>query len=240
MPFDNYHLSVRQLISPQNVWCLSLTRKIYPSHMMWHNLWTQTQNISADVNTFSFHFLNTADQAKFHFTEKATFFALWVEERNSEGLRHDSWVSLCLDCNLCIFQLKTSLDHKHARQQNPLQDWICCSGASAWAMLTCLPSSHCSSIRPILPEEVLLKKTTRVQAELSTSILVNYKKILISGCRVPTTFLCKSVELMFMINVSRVNIFQLQLKQSSAMVTNEGGCVWHNRTAAGFQLFGPI
>lgn len=82
---------------------------------MWHNLWTQTQNISVDVNTFSFHFLNTADQAKFHFTEKATFFALWVEERNSEGLRHDSWVSLCLDCNLGIFQLNPSLDHKHAR-----------------------------------------------------------------------------------------------------------------------------
>lgn len=90
---------------------------------MWHNLWPQTQNISADVNTFSFHFLNIAEQAKFHFTEKDTFFPGWMEERNSEGFRHDSClsvhlVSVHLDCNLCIFQLKTSLDCKHARQQN--------------------------------------------------------------------------------------------------------------------------
>lgn len=85
---------------------------------MWHNLWPQTQNISANVNTFFFHFLNIADQAKFHFTEKATFFPGRVEERNSEGFRHDSCVSVSLDCNLCIFKLKTSQDGKHAKQQN--------------------------------------------------------------------------------------------------------------------------
>lgn len=137
MPFDNYHLIVRQLISPQNVWCLSLTRKIYPSHMMWHNLWTQTQNISADVNTFSFHFLNIADQAKFHFTEKATFFALCVEEKNSEGFRHDSWVSLCLDCNLCIFQLKISLEMQGSKILFRTE-----SVAQVQMLGPCLPASH--------------------------------------------------------------------------------------------------
>lgn len=117
MPFGNYHLIAKQLILPQTVWCLSVTRKLYPSHMMWHNLWTQTQNISADVNTFSFHFLNIADQAKFHFTEKATFFAGWVEERNSEGFRHDSYCFSQFRLQPLQISLKTSLDLKHARQQ---------------------------------------------------------------------------------------------------------------------------
>ena len=148
--FDNYHLIVRQQILPQNIWCLSLTRRFYRSHTMWHNLWPQTQNISVDVNTFSFHFLNIADQAKFHFTEKATFFPGWVEERNPEGFRHDSCVSVSLDCNLCIFQLKTSLDGQQARQQNVnllLRYW--CLGP---AKPHCLPSSDRPSLGTVLPK----------------------------------------------------------------------------------------
>lgn len=175
MPFDSYHLIVRQLILPQTIWCLSVTRKLYPSHMMWHNLWTQTQNISADVNTFSFHFLNIADQAKFHFTEKATFFAGWVEERNSEEFRHDSYCLSQFRLQPLQISLKTSLDLKRARQQNPLhfRTWICCPGTSAWAMLICLPSPHWPSLRPILPKEVLLKREPRVKAEMFTNNLVN-------------------------------------------------------------------
>lgn len=65
------------------------------------------------------------------------------------------------------------------------------------------------------------------------------QKNLISGCHVPTTFLCKSVELMFMINISRINIFQLQSKQSSAMVINDAGCVWYNRTSDSCWLPAP-
>lgn len=97
MFFCNYHL-VGQQILPQNIWCLSLTRRFCPSHMMWHNLWPQTQNISADVNTFSFHVLNIADQAKFHFTEKTTFFPDCGKEKL---VRVQTWY-LCL----CPFRLQ--------------------------------------------------------------------------------------------------------------------------------------
>lgn len=136
MFFYDYYLVVRQQILPQNIWCLSLTRRFYPSHMMWHNLWPQTQNISADVNTFSFHVLNIADEAKFHFTEKTTFFPDYVEERNLVEFRRDTCVSVQLECNLCSFQLKTSLHHKEAKEM-----WICCWGTNSQGVLNLIATS---------------------------------------------------------------------------------------------------
>lgn len=170
MLFDNHHLIVRQQILPQNSWCLSLKRRFYPSHMMWHNLWPQTQNISADVNTFSFHVLNIADQAKFHFTEKTTFF---LDRGREKLVRVQTWY-LCL----CPFSLQplqsspeTSLHHKEAKQRNVNLLLVYKFPGSS--------SSHCHLfsdrllLGSALPKEVLLERAARVKAEIFTNIVLN-------------------------------------------------------------------
>lgn len=125
MFFYNYHLIVGQQILPQNIWCLSLTRRFCPSHMMWHNLWPQTQNISADVNTFSFHVLNIADQAKFHFTEKTTFFPDCGREKL---VRVQMWY-LCL-CPFRLQPLQFPAENFPTRKQGR-EMWICCWGRNS-------------------------------------------------------------------------------------------------------------
>lgn len=192
--FYKYHLIVRQQILPQNIWYLSLTRRFYPSHMMWHNHWPQTQNISADVNTFSFHVLSIADQAKFHFTEKTTFFPDCVEERNLLRFRRDTCISVHLDCNLCSFQLKTPLQGSWAKkwefaagEQTP-REFLTSLPPLVWAPLARLhsakrgiPGKNCKS-----ESRNLYKHCAELKYWISTS---------------PLSQPCKSAELMLMINI---------------------------------------
>lgn len=181
-------------ILPQSVWCLLPTRRFCPSHMMWHNLWPQTQNIPADVNTFSFHFLNTADQAKFHFTEKATFFPGWVEERNWEGFRRDSCASVHLVCNFCNFPRSQAC--KAAK---------CEFAVGVPALGPCLTAVPALLWSPLARGRSVKRHTPGKSCKSESRNLYKHfaaLKNLISRCRVPASLLqfCKSIELNFMIN----------------------------------------
>lgn len=181
-------------ILPQSVWCLLPTRRFCPSHMMWHNLWPQTQNIPADVNTFSFHFLNTADQAKFHFTEKATFFPGWGEERNWEGFRRDSCASVHLVCNFCNFPRSQAC--KAAK---------CEFAVGVPALGPCLTAVPALLWSPLARGRSVKRHTPGKSCKSETRNLYKHfaaLKNLISRCRVPASLLqfCKSIELNFMIN----------------------------------------